>query len=462
MPSAVRATSTVSIVARISAPMASSVMPSVSSIARCPSAVAPPWLPIAGTTNGSAPSSRKPLMVPRSSATRSVEAAAAATDGHGHAGRHRCGQRSHNLTRVPSPRHRRRGRAGEGELDLGEVGHRQVGMKWQVDSVEQLFPRVHGVDANPTCGQPPQRGCTGNNGAVEPVDGVYRTPRGLRIAADAVSWIATCSGGPGGQHANTSDTAVTVTIDVERAELAAAVRERVVAAAGSTITASSSGSRSQFRNRATAWAAALDRLDEAAKPPPPPRTADTPFGVGHPQAVDQQTSRCRAQTGAPAPVERGISAARITLHLLAAAFRGPQPSRTCQSVLRRVHPITTQSEPVAHSVSIRYCAVVLPASATDEKQGSDHGHHTDAIRGRTTRPADQRQRHPGAKAPATPAEAGHPPRRAVDLVLVPTAHRQSDCDRHALAHSRQSRAHDARPHAGDDHRDDDDPAADVG
>ena len=47
-------------------------MPSVASIARWPSAVAPPWLPIAGTTNGSAPSSRSPLIVPRSSSTRAV------------------------------------------------------------------------------------------------------------------------------------------------------------------------------------------------------------------------------------------------------------------------------------------------------------------------------------------------------------------------------------------------------
>jgi ribosome-associated protein len=115
-----------------------------------------------------------------------------------------------------------------------------------------------------------------HNGSVEPVDGVYQTPRGLRIAADAVSWIATRSGGPGGQHANTSDTAVTVTIDVEHAGLSAAVRDRVVAAAGPTITASSSGSRSQFRNRAMAWEAALERLDEAAKPPPPPRRATRP------------------------------------------------------------------------------------------------------------------------------------------------------------------------------------------
>jgi ribosome-associated protein len=111
---------------------------------------------------------------------------------------------------------------------------------------------------------------------MEPVDGVYRTPRGLRIAADAVSWLATRSGGPGGQHANTSDTAVTITIDVGRAGLNPVVRDRVMAATGPVITASSAGSRSQFRNRATAWATLLERLDEAAKPPPPARRPTRP------------------------------------------------------------------------------------------------------------------------------------------------------------------------------------------
>ena len=115
-----------------------------------------------------------------------------------------------------------------------------------------------------------------HNGAVEPVDGLYRTPRGLAIIADAVTWIATRSGGPGGQHANTSDTAVTVTIDVDRAGLPTRVRDRVLAEAGATITAASSASRSQFRNRATAWATAMERLDEAAKPPPPARRVTKP------------------------------------------------------------------------------------------------------------------------------------------------------------------------------------------
>ena len=149
-------------------------------------------------------------------------------------------------------------------------------MERKVDSFEQLFPRVHLADAS------------GHNVRVEAVDGQYRTPRGLRVAADAVTWIATRSGGPGGQHANTSDTAVTVTIDVDRAGLSETLHDRVVARAGRSISASSSTSRSQFRNRAAAWAAAMERLDEAAKPPPRARRATRPSASAVRQRLDSK------------------------------------------------------------------------------------------------------------------------------------------------------------------------------
>ena len=51
-------------------------------------------------------------------------------------------------------------------------------------------------------------------------DGRTVTPRGHRILPESIEWQATRSGGPGGQHANTSDTAVTVTVHVERTGLA--------------------------------------------------------------------------------------------------------------------------------------------------------------------------------------------------------------------------------------------------
>ena len=46
--------------------------------------------------------------------------------------------------------------------------------------------------------------------------------------------------------------------------------------AGATVTANSSQSRSQWRNRQMAWREAFIRLDEAAAPPPPPRARTKP------------------------------------------------------------------------------------------------------------------------------------------------------------------------------------------
>jgi ribosome-associated protein len=112
--------------------------------------------------------------------------------------------------------------------------------------------------------------------SMEPVDGQYVTPGGRRIAAEAVSWLATRSGGPGGQHANTSDTAVTVSVRVALTGLPDVVIERVEAAAGEVVTATAATSRSQWRNRQLAWAAALRRLDQLAAPPPPPRARTRP------------------------------------------------------------------------------------------------------------------------------------------------------------------------------------------
>jgi hypothetical protein len=52
-------------------------------------------------------------------------------------------------------------------------------------------------------------------------------------------------------------------------------------------------------------------------------------------------------------------------------FCGCRTSRSRQSVLLQVHPITTESEPFAHSVSIRYCAeyvVCRPSSCPHPAQ----------------------------------------------------------------------------------------------
>jgi ribosome-associated protein len=93
------------------------------------------------------------------------------------------------------------------------------------------------------------------------------TSRGLRVPATAIRWWARRSGGPGGQHANTSDTQVTVELDLDQAELPGGVTERLRTAHGDTVRATSSDSRSQYRNRQLARKRLADLVDGAAKPP---------------------------------------------------------------------------------------------------------------------------------------------------------------------------------------------------
>lgn len=92
------------------------------------------------------------------------------------------------------------------------------------------------------------------------------TSRGLRVPAAALSWWASRSGGPGGQHANTSDTNVTIAVDLDEAGLPEAVTARLRAAHGDSVRASSADSRSQFRNRQLARKRLAELIDGAARP----------------------------------------------------------------------------------------------------------------------------------------------------------------------------------------------------
>jgi ribosome-associated protein len=93
---------------------------------------------------------------------------------------------------------------------------------------------------------------------VEPL----RTPGGTPVDPAALRFEFARGGGPGGQHVNTSATKVTVVLDVERGlprRAAAHVRERH----GSTMRATSSVHRSQWRNRTAALERLLRRIDAA-------------------------------------------------------------------------------------------------------------------------------------------------------------------------------------------------------
>ena len=109
-----------------------------------------------------------------------------------------------------------------------------------------------------------------------PVSGDLRTPGGLVVPAAALDWSFARSGGPGGQHVNTTSSKVTLTIAVAAVMGRAAALERVNNALGDTLRVTSQTHRSQWRNRQDCLARAAEQLDDAARPPDPTRRATRP------------------------------------------------------------------------------------------------------------------------------------------------------------------------------------------
>src|SRR4029079_4165902 len=91
---------------------------------------------------------------------------------------------------------------------------------------------------------------------------VVRVDSTCVIRLDELEWRTTGSGGPGGQHANTSDTRVEVRVPIAKsAFVAPGQRERVLERIGPVARASSSDSRSQARNRELALERLRSRLE---------------------------------------------------------------------------------------------------------------------------------------------------------------------------------------------------------
>jgi ribosome-associated protein len=109
----------------------------------------------------------------------------------------------------------------------------------------------------------------------EPVTerGVLRVNSTCVIRLDELEWRTTGSGGPGGQHANTSDTRVEVRFPIATSpSLAPGQRERLLERIGPVARATSSDSRSQARNRDLALERLRSRLEVALRVDPPRRS----------------------------------------------------------------------------------------------------------------------------------------------------------------------------------------------
>ena len=95
-----------------------------------------------------------------------------------------------------------------------------------------------------------------------------RVTRTVVLPLGEVDFRTSRSSGPGGQHAQKTETRVEALFDVERSEaLTDAQKRRVVARAGSTLRAVAQDERSQSRNRELALERLVAQLREALRVP---------------------------------------------------------------------------------------------------------------------------------------------------------------------------------------------------
>ena len=95
---------------------------------------------------------------------------------------------------------------------------------------------------------------------------LLRVTRTCAIPFDELEWRFTGSGGPGGQHANTSNTRAEVRFDIAASpSLGPRQRARLLERLGPVVRVVASDERSQARNRALALERLRSRLAEALR-----------------------------------------------------------------------------------------------------------------------------------------------------------------------------------------------------
>jgi ribosome-associated protein len=119
-------------------------------------------------------------------------------------------------------------------------------------------------------------------------DGRLRITRSCTIASDELEWRFTASGGPGGQHANTSNTKVEVRFDIASStSLGPRQRARLLERLGPVVRVTASERRSQHQNRELA----LERLQArlaAALHVEPKRFSTKPSRSSKKRRVDEK------------------------------------------------------------------------------------------------------------------------------------------------------------------------------
>ncbi|MDQ6782399.1 MAG: aminoacyl-tRNA hydrolase [Actinomycetota bacterium] len=103
---------------------------------------------------------------------------------------------------------------------------------------------------------------------------------GLAIPNSELTWRFSTSGGPGGQHVNTSNTRAEVRFDIAGSpSLSPAVRQRLIDRLGDTVAVAASDRRSQARNRDLALERLAARLSSALRVETPRRPTRPTLGA---------------------------------------------------------------------------------------------------------------------------------------------------------------------------------------
>ena len=122
-------------------------------------------------------------------------------------------------------------------------------------------------------------------------DGSLQLRARLMIPASEIEIRATTSGGPGGQHANRTQSKVIASFDVlASAALSPEDREMLLARAGPEVRASSSRSRSQSANKAAALDALAEKISVALVRQTP-RRPTRPTRASQKRRLDEKKAR---------------------------------------------------------------------------------------------------------------------------------------------------------------------------
>ena len=138
---------------------------------------------------------------------------------------------------------------------------------------------------------------------MEDMSGPHVIRGSVSLPEAELMWRFSRSGGPGGQHVNTSDSQVELRFDLAATEALPEVwKQRALERLAGrlvdgVLTVRSSEHRSQWRNRETAAVRMASLLAEATAPPPKPRRATrVPRGINE-RRLQQKKQRAQTKRG---------------------------------------------------------------------------------------------------------------------------------------------------------------------